>query len=49
MASGCLNFAAMSYVIDLFIDRSQDPFDQYARDPNSMDKDIEGATKTNKK
>eukprot|EP00960_Hanusia_phi_P026192 746115-Hanusia_phi.AAC.8 len=49
MASGCVNFAAMSYIIDLFIDKKQDPFEQYAKDPNSQEKDLLRAQHTNKK
>ncbi|KAJ1493483.1 hypothetical protein T484DRAFT_2764899 [Baffinella frigidus] len=42
MAVGCLQFAAMSYVIDMFVDRPKDEFEQLAQNPSSGDKNIMG-------
>ena len=44
MATGCLNFAGMSYLLDLFMSRQKDPFEQYVKDPSKVDQSIEGST-----
>jgi hypothetical protein len=31
MASGCMNFAAMSYILDLLMNRNKDPFEEAIR------------------
>lgn len=41
MASGCVNFAGMSYLLDLLMERSQDPFDKAVNDPTAQ-KGIQG-------
>ncbi len=48
MATGCVNFAAMSYIIDMFIGRHKDPFDELARDPSKTEEGIMGKVNTNK-
>lgn len=48
MASGCVNFAAMSYIIDLFIGRNKDPFDELAKDPSKAEEGLLGKVNTNK-
>lgn len=48
MASGCVNFAAMSYIIDMFIGRPKDPFDELARDPSKGEEGLMGKVNTNK-
>ncbi len=47
MATGCLNFAGMSYLLDLFMSKQKDPFEQYVEDPSKVDKSIQGATARN--
>ena len=50
MASGCMNFAAMSYILDLFVgNRNRDPFEAALRDPDSVEKDMMTKQKTNAK
>ena len=50
MASGCMNFAAMSYILDLFVgNRNRDPFEAALRDPDSVEKDMMTKQKTNVK
>lgn len=48
MASGCVNFAGMSYLLDLLMERTTDPFEKAMQDPKSGE-GIEGKVKTNKK
>jgi len=49
MASGCMNFAAMSYILDMLTSRNKDPFEEALRDPDSVDKDMMKKEKTNAK
>ena len=49
MVSGCVNFAAFSYILDLLIHRNTDPFEQAIMDPSSVDKDMMTKQKTNAK
>ena len=46
---GCMNFAAMSYILDLLTNRNKDPFEQALSDPSSVDKDMLTKQKTNAK
>jgi len=48
-AQGCMNFAAISYVLDLLTNRNKDPFEQALSDPTSVDKDMLTKQKTNAK
>ena len=48
MVSGCVNFAGMSYLLDLLMERSQDPFDKAVNDPSSQ-KGLQGMMRGNKK
>jgi hypothetical protein len=45
MATGCLNFAAMSYLLDLFMSRQKDAFEQYVEDPSKVDNKIQGMSR----
>ncbi len=47
MVTGCLNFAGMSYLLDLFMSKQKDPFEQYVQDPSKVDNSIQGATARN--
>ncbi len=47
MLTGCLNFAGMSYLLDLFMSRQKDPFEQYVQDPSKIDNSVEGAATRN--
>ena len=49
MASGCVNFAAFSYIFDLLLNRNKDPFEEAVMDPSSVDKDMMTKQKTNAK
>jgi hypothetical protein len=48
MGMGCLNFAGMSYLLDMLMERTQDPFDK-ALKSQGMDKDVEGMQRPNKR
>ncbi len=48
MASGCVNFALMSYVLDMFMERAQDPFDK-ALQGQGMGKEVEAMKGANKR
>jgi hypothetical protein len=47
MATGCLNFAGMSYLLDLFMSKQKDPFEKYVEDPSKLDSSIQGAATRN--
>lgn len=49
MASGCVNFAAFSYIFDLLLNKNKDPFEEAVMDPSSVDKDMMTKQKTNAK
>ena len=49
MATGCLNFAGMSYLLDMFMSRQKDAFDQYVQDPSKVDNSIQGMVRNQPK